>query len=649
MALRLLISLVLLFNLSCLAASWIVPDERLGFWRPGATVGVLGGIPSRTNIFRTLSPLGGGLNDGTNILAAVTAAASNDVILLTAGEYRLDTSVYLDHTGGSHSYKTIRGAGTNTILRPYGNSTAFSVGRDRSWTTAELITNGYTRGSTNLTLQTTDSGWVGRLIKVTELNDSSLPVLSTRGYERQRTQITRIVAVSGYEVTVWPPIYWDMDASRVPQYSVISSSMISGVGLENMLIDATNTTSSAAMINFESSYGCWMSNVTVRMTLNRAVTITDSLMGEMRRSTIDRNQLEPASNQAGLLTTGMHGWLIEDNIINDIFPNTQINSSAGNVIAYNFSDQTYWGGALNGNHNPHSHFNLYEGNVACSFQSDGYWGSGSEDTLFRNWLHGEIPFGTPGGFTPINLNRFTRNANVVGNVLGTPRSNLTYYGMFSMGKPNMGNNTWAAGFAPPWVNAFKDSGAITYSQSGTTITASGAIFGATNATAFEEWFLLDKVDNSGHQVVSYVSPTEITVSDSATSSGHTFLMAANPSGWQERDTNVWATAITSTNYWYPYNVETPDQSYPLDPTNNTALGSSTLSNSLYRTSAPSWWGTNRWPAIDPANAQVVASIPAQDRYAGIESGGGEEGEEPSDATPTIGSGITWGSGVTLGR
>jgi hypothetical protein len=624
----------LLFALTARAA-FIIPNERLGFWQPGVTLGVPGGIPSRTNIFLTVSPLGGGLNDATNVLAIQAAAASNSVILLSTGRFRFESSVYLDSP--SHSYKTIRGSGTNTIIEPHGNVAAFSIGRDRTWSSLARITNGFQRGSTNMTLEATDSGWVGRLMLVNELNDSSLPVLSTRGYDRQRGQIVRITSVSGYNVTFWPPLYWTMETNREPKYSIINQ-QINFTGVENLLIDATNSTSTAAAVQIYSAYGCWMSNVVVRMARNRAVMIYDSLQCEMRASFVDQNQLEAASNQAGVLANQMFGTLIEDNIINDIFPNTQINASAGNVIAYNFSDQTYWGGALNGNHNPHSHFNLYEGNVATSFQSDGYWGSASEDTIYRNWLHGEIPFGSPGGFTPINLNRFTRNASVVGNVLGTPRSNLTYYGMFSMGKPNMGNNSWASGFAPPWVNAFKDSGAITYTQSGNTITASSAIFSATNAQAFEEWFLLDKVDNSGHQLTAYISPTQVTVSDSTTlASPHTFLMTANPSGWQERDTNVWATVITSTNYWFDYNVETPAQAYPLDPTNNTSLATATLSNSLFRTEAPAWWGTNRWPAIQPEHSTVkAASIPAQDRYAGIYYSGGGENPPPSEGAASSG-------------
>jgi hypothetical protein len=55
-----------------------------------------------------------------------------------------------------------------------------------------------------------------------------------------------------------------------------------------------------------------------------------------------------------------------------------------------------------------------------------------------------------------------------------------------------------------------------------------------------------------------------------------------------------------------------------------------IPDSLLYAAAPSWWGTNRWPAIDPEGAQPLASIPAQDRYYGISGGGGSP--PPAEST-----------------
>ncbi len=72
--------------------------------------------------------------------------------------------------------------------------------------------------------------------------------------------------------------------------------------------------------------------------------------------------------------------------------------SSGNVFLYNamidnYSDfvgdpghvQEY---AFDGNHAPHNCMNLWEGNYGADFINDGYHGSGSHFTIFRNRFHG---------------------------------------------------------------------------------------------------------------------------------------------------------------------------------------------------------------------------------------------------------------------
>jgi hypothetical protein len=135
------------------------------------------------------------------------------------------------------------------------------------------------------------------------------------------------------------------------------------------------------------------------------------------------------------------------------FPHIEVNASTGNVFAYNYCHdstiQGVVGCSINSNHGAHSSFNLYEGNVSPKFQSDGYHGSSSHDTLFRNWFHGTSDK-TKLFWICVNLNRFTRNYSLVGNVLGSKGHPWIYdnddkgYGydqhlIYSLGMPNMGN------------------------------------------------------------------------------------------------------------------------------------------------------------------------------------------------------------------
>ena len=67
---------------------------------------------------------------------------------------------------------------------------------------------------------------------------------------------------------------------------------------------------------------------------------------------------------------------------------------AGNVIGYNYivdcesgtSQSAY---ALCDNHGPHNMFNLFEGNIAQSFATDGYYGGSSHTTIFRTVISAE--------------------------------------------------------------------------------------------------------------------------------------------------------------------------------------------------------------------------------------------------------------------
>ena len=81
--------------------------------------------------------------------------------------------------------------------------------------------------------------------------------------------------------------------------------------------------------------------------------------------------------------------------------------AAGNVIAYNYSIGAFDSGATNvvtidfDMHGAHPQFNLLEGNVTPHIFPDSFWGSGSHNTLYRNWTTGTTkiaPF-AGGGYT----------------------------------------------------------------------------------------------------------------------------------------------------------------------------------------------------------------------------------------------------------
>jgi len=140
---------------------------------------------------------------------------------------------------------------------------------------------------------------------------------------------------------------------------------------------------------------------------------------------------------------------------------------SGNVVGYNYcadidTGSEIAGGDISVNHGPHNMMNLFEGNVGVMFQSDGYFGSASHNTVFRNCFSGAHSKLTQ-GLRAVALNRWSYDFNVVGNVLGDPSfpappaglltteaNNYSYLTrvIYQLGYPHMGNNSYA-GVNPP--------------------------------------------------------------------------------------------------------------------------------------------------------------------------------------------------------
>src|SRR5262249_9016840 len=147
------------------------------------------------------------------------------------------------------------------------------------------------------------------------------------------------------------------------------------------------------------------------------------------------------------------------------------NQTVGSVIGYNFAVHNQVPGfsnqvpAYNTNHGPHCMMVLWEGNIGAGFQNDGYHGSGSHITVFRNLFNGIDPFSQLStNRKPVDLCRFSYFHNVVGNVLGDPSWTPQEYEMsaalaeytdpviYRLGFPNVGNDAFVTGNPPQGAN-----------------------------------------------------------------------------------------------------------------------------------------------------------------------------------------------------
>lgn len=545
------------------AAADLIPADRLVDWTPGVTVGVPGGIPTdRTRLVDvTQAPYNADKTGATDaraaIEAAIQAASPGDVIYLPAGTYRVERQIII---GPTKSNITIRGAGDTTVIESHLQwGAVFKIGSESSWKWDRPlvpITGGMNKGSATLVVGDTSAFKPGQIIRITQLNDPSLPVLATNGgWQRLQKQHTSVVSKTDTTLTIFPPLYWTLKPALAPLIAA-AADQANGVGIEDLKINAKDS-KAPVVIGMSQCYGCWIKNVHTVLARNYHYMISACLRCEMRHCHID-DLNHVGSNGAGLLMGACSACLVEDNIVFKCFPHLEINGGcSGNVFAYNFAENNFtfgiMGCSIDCNHAPHNSFDLYEGNIASVFQCDGYHGSASDITVFRNWFHGTCDTSEPKTDKfgrCISLNRFSRNCSLVGNVLG--RTGYTYIYdnadngtgydqryIYNLGLPNMGNGGFK-GYAPPW----KDS--------------------------------LDS---------SKLKPGEVAYQELDRAVAATTLRRGN---WNAKDAGVPAS-------------ESPDGK-PLAP-------------SLFRSGKPAWFGKLTWPPFDPGKPnQSYEAIPAGYRY-----------------------------------
>src|ERR1041385_6969900 len=120
---------VLLLASNSVAFSEIISGSRAGPWQ--GNVGVPGGIPNRTKIYKNIvTDLGAdptGAKDCSSIIqGAIDKCPSGQVVYLPEGIFRVETPVHVDN---KKSNRTLRGAGMGrTTLIGAKNNPIFTAG-----------------------------------------------------------------------------------------------------------------------------------------------------------------------------------------------------------------------------------------------------------------------------------------------------------------------------------------------------------------------------------------------------------------------------------------------------------------------------------------------------------------------------------------
>lgn len=618
----------------------------------GETVGVFGGIPTRTTeVDVTQAPYSvdntGATEASTGIQAALNAAASNSVVYMPAGTYKTAANLFVP------SYVTLRGAGPEltTIVPEAAVNTAVVIGAgdtyQMAFPTATNWVSGITgRGVTNLTqVATATDVPVGSICDIIYGMDTNLVFSPGGGIEVESAsgflerQMVIVHAASGNSLTVWPPMYKGTNATinqKARLVRLIAPKKYAG--LESFSINSSNQTSGNNILMIE-SYSCWISNVVAKGCFNYGLSMEKCLFAEVRNCVIsDKDNTLGQSNGAGILFNNVSASLIENNVIANNFPLIEVNSgSSGNAWGYNFLYDSRSGDAAGGsamliNHGPHNEFDLYEGNMAPNIISDGYSGGQSHTVIHRNWFYGIQP-GLTNQFQ-VSLKRGSYYFSLEGNIVG-----LAYSSQYSewlnafVGEPNIGGSTFLGTASrmtgDTWTNMY-NSGIITNRTSdnltevhvlnpiglygiGNNLAPPGdqPTWQATTLTwvgVYEmgyAWLTNATANNFQlRRQVGYEAPTYTAYP----ANGTAVRFWVGQGGFQESDLDVSNTVVVANNYLFPDGIIAGE-----------VVSGST--NSYYRTSKPSFFPSSyTWPPISSASVQTDMNLtnhvllPAQYRW-----------------------------------
>jgi chitodextrinase len=451
----------------------LIPENRRIDW---SHAGVPGGIPHRTVIYTTIDPevYGNGETDASEAInAAIKECPEGQVVYLPAGTYKLSASIHF--TSGS-SGVTLRGAGPGLTTLVRDSNAAGITTAIYGLNNFMEITGGAVKGSTSIVVSDASSIVPGRILDICQADDPDF--YWSRGNIPDHTgQYVMVTAVNGNTVEIEDPLVWTFDKN--PRFRSAKSQGVSWIGIEDLTITA-DASRSGSMIQFSNAYASWIKNVeTAWGNGNCHIYLYSCLRCEVRDSYI--HDTHSTTDGYGILTMmgygsgtggtprgGCTGMLIENNIFSDLGSSIILESEVGSVVAYNYSRNArassgwanYQIHDFIGNHGPHGMMCLFEGNVASSgFQQDGYHGSVSHTTLFRNAFSGKHEDSNKtGNIKLIDLCRFSYYHNVIGNVLGNPewpRDTIGRYEMtgipgytaqpviYRLGYPNMGNNHYS--------------------------------------------------------------------------------------------------------------------------------------------------------------------------------------------------------------
>jgi hypothetical protein len=478
--LLLILILAILMPNAAHAQAWsgvLDPSRGIDWSQAGA-----GTIPTRTTICSTPSLQAGSGNaaaNGSAIRNAIIACPAGQVVSLPGGTWSVDYISFGIYPSPV-SNVTLRGAGPNStdLIFTAGagcnglGSDVCMINGDNNYSggpeNVASMTGGYSKGSTSITLGSFSSGsignlHVGSLLILDQADDSSdtgnVYLCQTSGSNgacsqqggvgngqsgRSQTQIVRVTSISGSTIGITPGVYAsNWSSAKSPGVWFSGQLPITGDGLENMTLDNTGTGINGAGIMMDNAYGNWVKNVRDinggSAAVHKHVWLYQSAHNTIRDSYFYGSN--GASESYGVDSGYSSGDnLAENNICQHVSTCAITEGDEGTVFGYNYAVDDYysqqgtapqWQQEDSYHHSVGDGFVLWEGQEGIGHTSDDIHGTSFSLTMFRDYFNGRDPALTSGlpkiqQTIPMGLMAYSREHNVIGNVLGTTGYHNTY-------------------------------------------------------------------------------------------------------------------------------------------------------------------------------------------------------------------------------
>jgi hypothetical protein len=290
------------------------------------------------------------------------------------------------------------------------------------------------------------------------------------GVTHSQQQVTYVTGVSGsgsgpYTVTISPGVYFtNIRSGQSP--GAWWPGFVQHDGLENMTIDGSNLSDST--MGMYDCYQCWVKNVRSINAGRNHIELYQSADDVIRDSYFYQSQSHYSESYV-VEAEESSGFLVENNIFQQVTNPLMFGGGSGAVVDYNFSiDDIYtgansWGAGSYSAHNAGNDMNLWEGNNLYGIWADDAWGASHQDTYFRNMLIG-WQIGVSNATFPIVLRAYDRAFNFVGNILGQPGYHNQYQAYASSTSGGSGaseENTSVYSLGWAGTGAVCSSGAVT--------------------------------------------------------------------------------------------------------------------------------------------------------------------------------------------